>query len=176
MSLGAFDKGRTSPVKPIVKTHTAEEMIAFDEEGFPIPVKTLLKTHTAEEVLASNHLDASVLSNLLVLVSARQVPRLGRESAMRRLPLELVRMVAATVRVVDRDGEKFAEARAAFRASYADSDRARARISQLLAQFSHMAFSGLANVAMETLQGEAQPPARRVGGYVKPRRRGRRRR
>lgn len=49
--------------------------------------------------------DLVVYRNLLTLLSARQVPRLGRNAGIKRLPGDLVRLVAGMIRIEGRDGE-----------------------------------------------------------------------
>lgn len=48
--------------------------------------------------------DANVLQSLLALLSARQVQRVGTRAAVRRLPSEMIRMVAQMARIEARDG------------------------------------------------------------------------
>ncbi|KAH9258488.1 hypothetical protein BASA81_002990 [Batrachochytrium salamandrivorans] len=49
--------------------------------------------------------DLTTYRNLLTLLSARQVSRLSRTAAIKRLPSDLIRLVAGMVRVGARDGE-----------------------------------------------------------------------
>lgn len=48
--------------------------------------------------------DLQVLRSLLVLISARQIQRIGRHTAIKRLPRELVRLVAGMCWIERRDG------------------------------------------------------------------------
>ncbi|KAH9261005.1 hypothetical protein BASA81_000709 [Batrachochytrium salamandrivorans] len=48
--------------------------------------------------------DAIAFQRLLVLLSARQVRRIGKHSALKRLPVELIRLVSQTCRIAKRDG------------------------------------------------------------------------
>lgn len=48
--------------------------------------------------------DAIAFQRLLVLLSARQVWRIGKRSALKRLPVELIRLVSQTCWIAKRDG------------------------------------------------------------------------
>ncbi|KAH9249451.1 hypothetical protein BASA81_012813 [Batrachochytrium salamandrivorans] len=56
-------------------------------------------------IIAEAQKDATVFQSLLVLLSARQVRRVGTRAAVRRLPSEMIRLAAQMVRIEARDGE-----------------------------------------------------------------------